>query len=478
MLSEFSTLLLASEEPEDPQSEPEAKKPFPDFLEFYKKTIPRKWKADAPHLALIASELHLIRDGLSDRWAVHMPPRHAKTETITVRGAAWLFLQYQEENILITAATDRLARRFSRKVRQLVSEWIGVKLDKAADDEWTLPAGGTCIARGVGAPPVGIGFRYIFVDDPIRSRETAESKTYRDKAWDWYTDDLYTRLEPEGSIILNGTRWHHEDVFSQAVATEPEKFRVTELRAMAEEEDALGRAPGEALWPDRYDVAALLRIKRVLTQKEGEYSWQALYQQRPSPAEGDVFKPSLIQIAEALPAGLGGVRAWDLAATKNGGDWTVGARVAIDPTGIVWIIDIKRERLDTNERDALMLQTAQIDGKSVKIRVPQDPGQAGKSQVLSMLRLLMGYTVKAEPVTGSKVVRASPFSSQVNVGNVRMLKGEWNTAVIEELRTFPNGATDDIVDALADAFNDQFSPIGWATDTASLDKLKAAFGGG
>lgn len=375
-----------------------------------------------------------------------------------MRGAAWLLLQSPEENILITAATDRLARRFSRKVRLIVAEWIGVKLDKAADDEWTLPAGGTCIARGVGAPPVGIGFRYIFVDDPIRSRETAESVTYREKAWSWYTDDLYTRLEPDGAIILNGTRWHHEDVFAQAVATEPGKWRMTILRAVAEESDPLGRKSGEALWPARYPIEVLERIKSVLVREQGEYSWQALYQQRPSPAEGDMFRPSMIEIVPAAPAGLSSVRAWDLAATKNGGDWTVGAKVAVDATGIVWILDIVRGRYDTDERDRTILQTAHLDGREVKVRLPQDPGQAGKSQAVHFTRLLSGFPVKVLPVTGSKEVRASPLSSQVNAGNVRMVAGAWNSAVVEELRTFPGG-TDDIIDALADAFNEQWKPI-------------------
>lgn len=218
-----------------------------------------------------------------------------------------------------------------------------------------------------------------------------------------------------------------------------------------------------------------------MVKKEGEYSWQELYQQRPSPAEGDIFKPTMIQIVDVVPAGLVGVRAWDLAATKNGGDWTVGARVAIDTIGVVWILDIRRDRVSSDERDALMLQTAKLDDKAVPIHVPQDPGQAGKSQVLALTRLLMGFTIKSAPVTGSKEVRASPLASQVNVGNVRMVKADWNTDLVEELRTFPNGKTDDIVDAIADAFNAQFAPQDWATNPAELEKLaefyKKQFGG-
>jgi predicted phage terminase large subunit-like protein len=436
----------------------------PDFLEFYRRTIPGTWSADAPHLPLIAECLHDIHSGVMDRWAVHMPPRHAKTETITVRGAAWLFILHPADNILITAATDRLARRFSRKIRQIVCEWLGVKLTKAADDEWTLPQGGSCVARGVGSPPVGIGFKYIFIDDPIRSRETAESVTYREKAWDWYTDDIYTRLEPGGAMILNGTRWHHEDVFAKAVATEPDAFTITVLRAIAEEgdADALGRKPGESLWPQRFSPTDLERIRQVLTREEGEYSWQALYQQRPTPQEGDIFKPGALVFVDSAPPGIGlmGCRAWDLAATQNGGDWTAGAHIAVDKEGIVWIMDMVRFRQDSSHRDRTIRETADRDGNGVTVRLPQDPGQAGKSQVPHFLKLLHGYRVKMQTVTGSKATRAGAFSSQVNGGNVRVVRGSWNSAMVEEMRRFTGsgGETDDQIDALADAYNELAKP--------------------
>ncbi|HFE9896774.1 TPA: phage terminase large subunit, partial [Acinetobacter baumannii] len=99
-------------------------------------------------------------------------------------------------------------------------------------------------------------------------------------------------------------------------------------------------------------------------------------------------------------------------------------------------------------------QTAKIDGKKVSVRLPQDPGQAGKSQASSFVKLLAGYSVIAKPISGDKLTRAQPFAAQVNVGNVRMLKGEWNKDFIDELRHFPNGTHDDQVDAASDAFNE------------------------
>ncbi len=92
------------------------------------------------------------------------------------------------------------------------------------------------------------------------------------------------------------------------------------------------------------------------------------------------------------------------------------------------------------------------DGRGVRISIPQDPGQAGKTQVLALTRMLAGHQVKSSPETGDKVTRAEPLASQVNVGNVLLLRGEWNDALIEEMRLFPNGAFDDQIDALSRAF--------------------------
>ena len=384
-----------------------------------------------------------------------MPPRHGKTETATIRGAAWSFERHPDQNVLITAATQNLARRFSRKTRNIVAARHPLADSKSAD-EWALPEGGSFVARGVGSPPVGIGFRRIFIDDPIRKREDAESEVYREKAWDWYTDDLYNRLEPGGAIVMTLTRWHEDDVAGRAIASEPGRWTVLNLAAIAEEPLPSWdwRQPGETLWPERYGAEALERIRSVMVANEGEYSWRALYQQQPTAREGSFFEQTRITVGDPPPI-LRAARGWDLAATKDGGDWTAGVKVGQDADGRFWVLDIKRERFDVDQRDRLILQTAAVDGPTVRVRLPQDPGQAGKGESVRMLRMLAGYPVRVLPVTGAKETRAAGVSAQVNGGNVSIARDCAHTAAfLEELRTFPNGRTDDMVDALSDAFTE------------------------
>ncbi|MFZ4001313.1 phage terminase large subunit, partial [Acinetobacter baumannii] len=148
------------------------------------------------------------------------------------------------------------------------------------------------------------------------------------------------------------------------------------------------------------------------------------------------------------------VRAWDFGATENEGDFTAGVREALGADGFTYIVDVTRGQLGPDNVNKRLKQTTELDGKNVTVRIPQDPGQAGKSQALAFTKLLSGYHVVAKPVSGDKITRAQPFAAQVNVGNVRMLKGDWNKAFIEELRNFPNGTNDDQVDGGSDAFNE------------------------
>ena len=427
----------------------------PDYLSFLRSSLPSGWTADAPHIRLIAEHLDAVERGEIDRLAIHMPPRHGKSENTTIRYPTYALSRRPEQNVLLTGYNERFARRLGRKARAVAQGRLSLAPDKQAADEWATTDGGVLMTRGVGSPPTGTGFSRIIIDDPIRRREDADSEIYREKVWDWYTDDLYTRLEPGGAIVLVMTLWREDDIGAKAVASEPGRWTVLKLPALAEGlyPDALGRAQGEALWPDRYNVAALERIRSVMAQNEGERSWQALFQQNPTVREGSFFKVGNIAIEDAAPAVLPDkCRAWDMAATESGGDYTVGALMARAPDGIYWILDVKRGRFATDTRNKEILQTAALDGVSVRVHGPQDPGSAGKDAAAAFIRLLAGYSVRTDTVSGAKTTRADPFSAQVNAGNVRMVKADWNKAVIEELRSFPLGAHDDIVDSLSDAF--------------------------
>jgi predicted phage terminase large subunit-like protein len=429
------------------------------YLDYLAQTLPRGWSLDPIHIRMIAAQLDRVERGELDRLAIHMPPRHSKSETVTYRFPVRWLEQHPEHNVLVTGYNEKFARKFGRRSRGLAKERGIVSSSKAASDEWETTGGGLYMARGVGSPPTGTGFNLIVIDDPIRRREDAESATFREKTWDWYTDDIYTRLEPGGAIVLIMTRWHHDDLGARAVASEPGRWHVLKLPALALEDDPLGRAPGEALWPERYDVAALERIRKVQRRGGGERSFEALYQQNPTPREGSFFRPDRIERVSALPADLRLVSAWDIGASEGEGDPTARVKMGTRGDGFYYVVDAWAEQMGTARRDARIRSTAGDDGVTTTQRLPQDPGAAGKSQAAAFVRLLAGFSVKTAPVTGDKLTRADPFSSQVNAGNVRMLVGDWNAAFIEELRQFPGARHDDMVDAASDAFDELAQPV-------------------
>jgi predicted phage terminase large subunit-like protein len=232
-----------------------------------------------------------------------------------------------------------------------------------------------------------------------------------------------------------------------------DQWRVINLPAIAEAaDDAMGRAIGDALWPEWEDVAALERKRAAV----GEREWASLFQQRPRPLEGSLFKVAMLSTVEAVPSGSVTGRAWDLAATKQTGtrdpDFTVGVKLSRAPSGQFVVHDVVRLRGGPDEVEAAVVNTAHQDGKGVRIGLPRDPGQAGKQQVLYLTRRLQGFTVDSSPETGDKATRAAPVASQCNVGNLSMVRAPWNNAFLDELAAFPSGSHDDQVDALSRAF--------------------------
>lgn len=180
---------------------------------------------------------------------------------------------------------------------------------------------------------------------------------------------------------------------------------------------------------------------------------------------GALFRREWFPVVEAVPSGGRVVRAYDLAATEKKSlsddpDWTASVRVRRVPdaadarAGVFYVESARRLRGTPAAVEASILATASQDGTGVCIRLPQDPGQAGKAQAATYIRKLAGYDVKAAPVTGDKVTRAAPASAQAEAGNIRLLRGDWNDDFLDELEAFPTGRHDDWVDALADAINE------------------------
>lgn len=175
-------------------------------------------------------------------------------------------------------------------------------------------------------------------------------------------------------------------------------------------------------------------------------------------AAGLLFKRSWVTVVDAAPSDLRIVRGWDLAGTPkvdgNDPDWTAGTKIGQSrSTGRYIVLHHVRERDTPHKIEALISNTASQDGREVEISLPQDPGQAGKAQVATLIKMLSSYTARATPETGDKETRFGPFSAQCEAGNVDVLRGPWNEEWFMELEAFPDAAHDDDADSTARAFN-------------------------
>lgn len=379
---------------------------------------------------------------------VLMPPQHGKSQVITVHFPVWWLEHHPEQRVGVASYNDTLAMSFARQSRRIAQKngLLDFAPDRNAVEEWELTTGGKYKAVGIGAGITGNPLELAIIDDPIKSREEAESQLRRDKVWDWYVSELSTRT-PKGQKLLVMTPWHFDDLHGRILESEEAKhWTVIKCPAIAEVGDALGRAVGEPLCPER------MTLDRLLTQKALDPGmFEALFQCNPVPNEGGFFKTHMIGVVDAAPAGLRVARAYDFGATK-GGDPSASALIGASTDGRYFILDAQSRDLDVGERDQWVVNQAGQDGRGVKIGIPQDPGAAGKAQIQYTGRMLGGFAFEVMPTTGDKPLRASPFASQVNVGNVSLVRGPWNRAFLDQLAQFPQAKHDDMVDAAGDAF--------------------------
>ena len=415
----------------------------------------------AAHHRLLIRELEKISSGENDRLMVFMPPGSAKSTYASVLFPPWWFARHPRSNVVGASYGADLAQSFSRRVQNTIREHsatLGYGLATENVERWATTSGGEYKAVGSGASVTGFRADLIIMDDPIRGRADADSAVIRDRIWAWYWADLVTRLKPGGRIVLIQTRWHEDDIAGRLQQIEGDRWRVIKLPALASaNDDPLGRSLGEPLWADDgYGYGGeLLKLRKDYEISGGMRDWASLYQQEPRPAEGALFKVAMMPHVGALPSGSQAVRAWDLAATAQTGtrdpDWTVGVKLARVGDQF-FVLDVVRLRGGPDEVEQAIVNTAAADGRSVKIGLPQDPGQAGKLQVLYLTRKLAGYTVESSPETGDKATRAAPVASQANVGNLSLVEGPWVRPFLAELAGFPSGAKDDQVDALSRAY--------------------------
>lgn len=288
----------------------------------------------------------------------------------------------------------------------------------------------------------------IIVDDPHKADE-ATSEVMRQNTIDWFQTTLESRKNsPETPIVVIKQRLHENDLSGWLLAGgNGEKWECVKIPAIDDD--------GDSFWPEQFPLDMLRRLETA-----NPYIFAGQYMQNPAPKTGGVFDAHKIEIIDALPAGISGkVRGWDLAATAKGGDWTAGVLLDVSG-GFTYIVDIQRIRGSAHDVEQLLVSTAKQDGAGIEQSIPQDPGQAGKAQADYLSKRLIGANFKFSVESGDKATRASPFSAQVNAGNVKMLKAPWNNDILHELRSFPFGSHDDMIDGCSRAFNRIDKPRG------------------
>jgi predicted phage terminase large subunit-like protein len=320
----------------------------------------------------------------------------------------------------------------------------------------------------VNGPVTGLGLDLGFIDDPIKGRAEANSPTTRNKTWDWFTDDFFSRFSKDAGFLVLCTRWHLDDPVGRMKEQFGDDMKVLVWPAIAEHDEKY-RRKSEALFPEHKPLSFLLERKAVMSQA----SWQAEYQGMPILAGGGILPIEKIRIVETVAPRdiVDSVRYWDKAGTEDGGAYTCGMLMYKLRDGSYLIADVVRGQWSAMKREQFILQTAQLDERDrfagvkpglgankpmVRIFVEQEPGSGGKESAENTVRMLAGHSAAADRVSGSsgsKEVRADPFAAQVQAGNVSILAADWNRALLEEFETWPSGRYKDQVDAAAGAFN-------------------------
>lgn len=421
---------------------------FPAWLP----SVTPQWTWDWLHQLYIYSALQKVTDGVTKRLMIFMPPRHSKTETVTVRYAAYRLEQDPGMHIILGCYNQKIANKFSRKTLRIARNRIALAKDRKAVEEWETAIGGGFRAVGVGAGITGFGGNLIMIDDPVKNREEAESEAYREKVWDWFYDDLYTRLEPNAAMILTMTRWHDDDLAGRLLnemAEGGEKWDVISLPALAEENDPLGRKQGQPLCPERYNLDDLERIRGGMSA----YSFAALYQQRPVPIEGALFKRDWFKdkVVDSAPPKLQWARGYDLAVSqKTSADYTASFRCAFDKSGNLYIADGFRKRIEFPEQQRFVVKRM-VQEKNTRHGV--EKALHGEALVQSLRRVpaVRGIPLKAIKVDTDKFTRALGWANLAEEGRVFLVRGGWNDAFLDEACRFTGkGDThDDQVDAVS-----------------------------
>jgi len=401
------------------------------------------------------NRLEAVANNHIDRLALFLPPGSAKSTYGSIVFPAWFLQRVRGSKIIAASHTTELAERFGRRVRNLVAEHgellnLRISGDSSAAGRWSTESDNEYYAAGVDTGIAGFRADLAIIDDPVRSRADADSQLLRDRHWDWYKSDLIPRMRPGGRIVLIMTRWHEDDLAARILAELGDRWEVISIPAEAEAFDPLGRMPGEMLWgDDDYGYDDVMRTAK-LTQPAR--NWSALYQQHPTPDEGNFFNRNWLKPYDRAPP-LERMRVYmgsDYAVTSDGGDYTVHAVVGLDPAGEMFLLDLWRGQTAS---DVWVERFCDLVRQWKPLYAAEEQGQikAGVGPFLeSRMRFRQAYVVREVfPTRGDKATRARSIQGRMALNKLHVpITAPWYAEFERELLSFPAGKHDDQVDAM------------------------------
>lgn len=450
----------------------------------------------AAHHRLLLSLLQDLAEGRNKRLMVFMPPGSAKSTYASVVFPTWYLGRYRSKNVISASYGSDLARKFGRKCRQVArsAQYQAIfdctlSSESSAADEWALTNSSEYMSGGIRSGMTGNRADGLIIDDPVKNRQEADSETVQKSTYEAYKDDLRTRLKPHGWQLIIQTRWNEGDLSGQLL---PEDYagesgpilcrdgfvwEVICIPAECEsEDDPLGREIGEFLWKEYFIQSDLEKIKAADSR-----TWSALYQQRPAPDEGILFKREWFKWYDIPPDHYHTYGASDYAVTDDGGDYTVHLVGGVDAKADLYLLDMWRAQTESD---------VWIDGGLLPLIDQHKPlmwaeeqGQIIKSVGPFLTRAMREKNIHCarEQFTSAtdKVSRARSFQALASSGRVYLPRNTpWVTDFLRELLTFPAGKNDDMVDTaslLSRLLDKMVGKVSPGPEKAAEDKWDKAF---
>lgn len=420
------------------------------------------------HMKILCDELQTVAERVFKRQPkeydliVNVAPGSTKSTIASVMFPAWCWARQPSFRAICGSYADRLSLFLANQSRRVINSekyaalFPEVQIVSEGKGLLETSQGGQRLATSTGGSVTGFHGHVIIIDDPLNPRE-AVSETMGTTANEWFDHSLMSRAVDKRvtPLILIMQRLSQDDPTGHFI----NRNTGTPIRHIclpAELSPNVRPRALRALYSDDglFDPVRLPRkTLRAAEEELGPYAYAGQYDQHPIPRGERMFNTDLIKLVEHPGRFRKIVRYWDKAGTGGGGAFTVGVKMGLGFDGDFWVLDVVRGQWEAAQRERMIAQIAKLDGKSVHVGVEQEGGSGGKESAQGTLRRLAGYRVKLDKPVGDKVLRADEFAVQVNGGNVRMLRGNWNAAYLNELMYFPKSKFKDQVDASSGAFN-------------------------